>query len=334
MLRKLAITLTTACVFAPLALGVQVQLGLTEVEPGAWDLFAKVDPTDGDVIGLSGISGDIYGVDPREISFELGSLQTVDPTDYSLRGFGAPLSGPIGVDQFFSFYAGKATSSGNTEVMGIGIEPISIDGPGGTGINLAANAHIGRFTTPHGLTAPDFRNFQVSLFPAGYAGLNSMPTIDAEENGEFTVSILPHSESIPPVDDLPLDPIDPADPLDPIDPVADPLEEDPPVVADPVVIVDDPTDPACDCHIPPDDGPFGSDGFDYYPAGGDGILDGDGFSFDGDGGVDDSNGGGMPDGFDFEDPARDAVPEPSALLLAAGLLAIAVSRVRYNRNLQ
>lgn len=204
MLRQFMLPLIAACIFAGPARSAEVQLDLTEVEPGAWDLFAKVNPNDGDVLGLLGVSGNIHGADPRLISFELGHLQTVDPVSYAPRGFEEPLAGPIG-DQYFSFFAGRGTVTGQTEVMGVGIEPIVMPFPDGTpGIDVAANAHIGRFTTPGGLAAPDFRSFQVSLFPAGYQGLNSMPAQGVKlGDAGFSLTVTPFGGEPTVVDSLP-----------------------------------------------------------------------------------------------------------------------------------
>lgn len=252
MRRQFMLPLVAACIFAGPARSAEVQLDLTEVEPGAWDLFAKVNPNDGDVLGLSGFAGNVVGVAPDEVSFELGNLATIDPVNYTPRGFQQLIAAPIkGGRDYFSIGANQASTEGNSEVLGIGIEPAYIDGFGASSIAVESAALLGQFRTPAGLDASHFSDFEVSLFPAGYAGLSSMPTQGMElGDAGFSLTITPYGGEptvidslpsptpyIPPVVELP-EPIEVAPPetITDLPELADPPEaiEQPPVI-DPIL---------------------------------------------------------------------------------------------------
>jgi len=175
----LTLFLLAAPILATPSLAAFADFNFVEVAPGSYEVRARLHPRNGDVIGLAGFAFDVVGVDPDSVSFEMGKLFAVVDLSFNMRGFLAPLQGPVG--DFYSVGANQATTAGQREFMGLGTVPVVIQGLGPTGIDVGAPALLGSITAPAGLSHENFSNVALSAFPADYTGVSSSSTISVEE---------------------------------------------------------------------------------------------------------------------------------------------------------
>lgn len=175
--KLLAAMLAALCVVPLPASAVEVNFEFLETKPGEWDVLAEVIPENGDTLGLNGFAFNVFGVPNNQVSYEPSQLKAINPETFEILGFARPtLSGPVGGSSgYYSASHQQATTSGESELFGIGIEPLNVDSFGGV-LQIGVPAQLGTLRTPSGLTAENFADTQVSLFPANYSGLQNTPT--------------------------------------------------------------------------------------------------------------------------------------------------------------
>jgi len=169
-------------------------ISLTETAEGTWEVSAQIVPEGDDASGIAGYAFDVVGVAPASVSYAENTDLFGANSFTDVFGFiGGPSTGPVGtgVDSFFSVGFTQATSSGNTDVTGIGVAPLTVSG---AGKDLIAGFPVvlGTLTTPAGLTAANFARTELSLFPMGYQNLSLTPTFSfAEGDAGYAVGITP-----------------------------------------------------------------------------------------------------------------------------------------------
>jgi len=136
-----------------------------ETAPGTWDFLVELTPTGGDTSGLAGYSFDVVDVPADQVSFVQGQIRGVDPGTFQAIGFGDASGGAVGGAGSTRYSVGSLQSLTNvdSQVTGIGIEPLDIAGAGtGNDVVVGVPALIGTLTSPAGLTVENFSAIEFS----------------------------------------------------------------------------------------------------------------------------------------------------------------------------
>jgi len=168
-------------------------VSFTETASGTWEVSATLVPEANDVAGIAGYAFNIVGTDSASVSYaENTDLFGANSFTDAFGFIGGPSTGVVGTGTtFFSVGFTQATSTGNTEVLGLGVAPVTRTG---AGKDLIAGFPLvlGTLTTPADLTSANFESVELSLFPEGYTGLSSTPTVKfADGDAGFTMGVTP-----------------------------------------------------------------------------------------------------------------------------------------------
>lgn len=177
-MHKIVFSLIGCLSLALNATAANIEVNISETNPGEYAVVASVEPEGGDVLGIAGFSFDVVGTPNTGVSFMQNVLGGFEIASGGSIGFGTPISGPVG--DFFSVGNNQATSAGTAEIMGVGVMPIMRETLP-TATNLGVPALLGTISGPAGLTRDNFANVQLSLFPEGFSGLSNGATVGARE---------------------------------------------------------------------------------------------------------------------------------------------------------
>jgi len=163
----------------------QAELRFVETDPGEWQVFFEAH--DSDIIGLLSYNFVLLNQSTETTRFEQQNLATLDGVTLELNGFREPFQESLDRDSLFAAGSSQTSPDGSTEIRGIGIESLAIDGVGLNDIDVDSSALIGKLYTTPGLTPESFSRSEIHVMESGYSGpqSNSIRKLDYINRSTF-----------------------------------------------------------------------------------------------------------------------------------------------------
>lgn len=180
-MKKIVMTMMVIGLTAMVAQAAGTTFHFVETAPGTWEV--SVNATGGDNLGLAQYSVWVRGT--TAVSYVEEKMSTLRAVNFAAMGFqpSTLVDGPIGPD----YNAGNFQGANEYAIHNIGVTALQIGPPSPFpapppyDIDLAAQAHIGTFTTPEGLTLADFDATSANVFNlAGDDVLETFPNVVPE----------------------------------------------------------------------------------------------------------------------------------------------------------
>ncbi|QDU53964.1 hypothetical protein [Aeoliella mucimassa] len=179
-----------------------VSMGFQEYQPGEWEITSDLfmyGPGQ-NTLGLAGATFEVTSLNGYVPELEMPYLSGTNEVGLPIGFLDSVIEPIAGSEQGYQVSVNQASYEGTTEVFGIGLGEIDIDGPGLAHFRRGRRAHLGLLSTVPGLDENDFTNVSVELFPEDYENLASTPLIrlDADEDillRRLDVAVMPLANS-------------------------------------------------------------------------------------------------------------------------------------------